>query len=130
MLVFSKKDCIGCKICEVICSIEHTGKINPKQARIRYGDNWPYIGKVDFCRQCAKKACITACPTGALTLANSKMVTIDYTRCTSCFKCSEVCPFGQLPDDGKYPLFCDQCQGKYQCSTWCPTKALRKAGEN
>lgn len=129
MLKFSKNKCIGCSICEVICSMEHEGKVNAKKARIRYRDDWPHIGKVEFCRNCAAKPCIDACKENALTMDINKDLVFNIEACTGCLNCSTVCPFGELPTDGQYPLFCDRCNGAYQCINWCPTKALTKAGE-
>jgi len=129
LLKFKKDKCIGCSICEVICSMEHEGNINTKKARIRYRDDWPQIGKVYFCRNCAAKPCIEACKENALALDSDKNLMFNVDACTGCFDCSQACQFGELPTDGKYPLFCDRCDGAYQCVNWCPTKALTKAGE-
>jgi len=130
MIKYQKEACTGCRICEVICSMEHTGKINPKQSCIQYQDDWPHIGKVEFCRQCAKKACIQACPTEALSLDDQGLVMIKNDLCTGCLACSSACPFGTLPTFRSHPLFCDTCRGEYQCVKWCPAKALIKVGEN
>jgi carbon-monoxide dehydrogenase iron sulfur subunit len=130
LIKYKKELCTGCRICEVVCSMNHLGKINPKEARIQYNDNWPHIGQVNFCRQCAKKACIDACNTGALSLSEDGRVVIDRELCTGCLECSEACIFGVLPSNGSYPLFCDTCDGSYECIKWCPTKALLKVSDN
>lgn len=129
MIKYRKEVCTGCRICEIICSVEHTGKINPKEARIQYRDEWFNIGKVVYCRQCAKKACVTACSSGALSINEQERVAIKRELCTGCLACSEACPFGELPTNGEYPLFCDTCSGSYQCTKWCPSKALEKVGD-
>jgi anaerobic carbon-monoxide dehydrogenase iron sulfur subunit len=124
------KNCTGCRICEIICSLEHYKEINTCRALIRYKDDWPKIGRVDFCRQCPKRNCVTACPEDALFVDEGDFVKIDSNKCIGCLACSEACPFGILPLDGNdHPLFCDTCLGKFQCVEWCPTKALKKAGE-
>ncbi|WP_169734761.1 4Fe-4S dicluster domain-containing protein [Desulfitibacter alkalitolerans] len=129
MLKFSKDKCVGCSICEVICSMEHEGKINTKKARIRYRDDWPQTGKVEVCRNCGAKPCIKVCQENALDLDGDNNLAFKQEACTGCLDCSTACPFGELPTDGQYPLFCDRCNGAYQCINWCPTKALTKAGE-
>lgn len=124
MIKFKKDKCIACRICEVVCSMEHEGEVNTRKARIRYRDDWPHVGKVDYCRHCSKKPCIDACAFEALMIGEDGMVLLNEKLCTSCKECIKACPFGELPSDGKYPLFCDTCKGKYQCINWCPTKAL------
>lgn len=129
MIRFIQKSCTGCRVCEIVCSMEHLKRIEPSQARIRYADNWPRVGKVEFCRQCSKQACVQACLEEALFLSPKGFVQIDRSRCTGCLACSEACPYGSLPTDGEAPLFCDTCSGRYQCVQWCPKKALKKVGE-
>lgn len=130
LIKYQKAACTGCRICEVVCSMHHLGKVNVKEARIQYLDKWPRIGQVVFCQQCAKKACVDACATDALRLSDEGLVILDRELCTGCLDCSEACVFGTLPTNGNYPLFCDTCGGSYECTRWCPTKALTKVGEN
>ena len=129
MIKYIQKNCTGCRVCEIICSMEHIKKINTGQTRIKYYDKWPRVGRVEFCRQCPKRACIQACPQEALYLSPEGYVQMYRERCIACLECSEACPYGSLPTDGRYPLFCDTCSGLYQCVGWCPQKALKKVGE-
>jgi len=129
MIHYNQKNCTGCRICEIVCSLEHIKKISVSHALIKYDDNWPRIGMVKFCRQCPQRACLQSCPVEALYLSPQGCVLLDRERCTGCFSCSSACPYGDLPTDGLYPLFCDKCSGRYQCITWCPRKALTKVGE-
>lgn len=129
MIKYIRKNCTGCHICEVICSMEHFGKVDTKSALISYRDDWPQIGTVEFCRQCPKRSCMGACPEDALYLTSENLVALDKEKCIYCLACSDACPFGSLPTDGKNPLYCDTCSGLYQCVKWCPAKALKKVGE-
>jgi anaerobic carbon-monoxide dehydrogenase iron sulfur subunit len=129
VIKFKQEVCIGCRVCETICSMEHFKEINNSKARIRYRDDWPRIGEVLLCRQCPQRLCIKACPEEALLLNNDGYVQIIRDNCTGCMACSEACPYGTLPVEGNYPLYCDTCNGLYQCVQWCPTKALKRVGE-
>lgn len=130
MIKFIQDKCIGCHICEIICSMEHHNKIKTNASCIKYLDNWPQIGLVEFCRQCSGRSCIDACPEDALHVTEKGFVKVNETKCTSCFACSDACPFGDLPKDEKYPLFCDTCDGLYKCVKWCPSNSLILAGDN
>lgn len=130
MLQFNKNQCFGCRICEIICSISHHKEINTKLAKIRYTDDWPFIGNMNFCRQCKKRSCVSSCPEeGALFINNADLVELRPDKCSGCMRCSEACPFGSLPSMGALPLYCDTCFGEYSCAKWCPSKALKVGGK-
>ncbi len=130
LLKFNVDTCTGCRICEIICSLTHFGEINTKVSNIKYKDEWPKVGKIYFCRQCKSRNCIESCPVeGAININSYGLVAINVDKCTGCMRCSEACPFGNLPTDGQFPLFCDTCSGHYKCVEWCPGKALAKGGE-
>ena len=59
--------CTGCLQCEMACSYEHTGTINPSKSRIKVF-NFEHEGrKVPYtCTQCADAWCMTACPVDAI----------------------------------------------------------------
>jgi Fe-S-cluster-containing hydrogenase component 2 len=121
--------CIGCEICSVVCSLSHLAEINVKRSRIRVSVDEERKADLLVCRQCRQRACIKACPEEALSLAPTGVVEIDRERCTRCLECSEACPFGALPLEGGFPLFCDTCDGDYRCIQWCPTKVLSVSDE-
>ena len=49
----------------------------------------------DSCRFCLGKACLNACPFGAITPGDTKM-RIDPAKCKSCGLCAKSCPFGAI----------------------------------
>ena len=49
----------------------------------------------DSCRFCLGKACLNACPFGAIAPGDAKMH-IDSAKCKSCGKCAQACPFGAI----------------------------------
>ena len=69
--------CAGCRICEMVCSMDHTGECNPERARIRvllteadgFIDNAPMT-----CMHCEKALCEAACPTGAIVMEGLRPV--------------------------------------------------------
>lgn len=69
MVVFEEK-CIGCGICELICSYQRVGEYNPKKSFIKILSNkevnafFPVIHIC--CTECGK--CVEFCPTSALQL--------------------------------------------------------------
>lgn len=124
MIRIKKNTCTGCRICEVICSMEHSKTINNKLSRIRYRDDWPRVGILELCRQCKAKQCKSACVEEALTVNQAGLVELNKDLCNGCMSCIEACPFGSFPTYNGLPLFCDTCNGRYSCVQWCPTKAL------
>jgi Fe-S-cluster-containing dehydrogenase component len=50
---------------------------------------------VKQCRQCTSPLCVYVCPTGACQVdtANGNVRTIDESKCISCKKCLEACPY-------------------------------------
>jgi len=61
--------CTGCLQCEMACSYEHTGAINPSRSRIKVFDFEHEGRKVPYtCTQCADAWCMNACPVDAIVL--------------------------------------------------------------
>jgi Fe-S-cluster-containing hydrogenase component 2 len=130
-IVFEERDfpenCIGCRICEIVCSFVHERAINPKKSRIhvikhhRYGLSHPVV-----CLQCAFPKCAQDCPTGAIDRENG-IVQIDETKCIGCGNCASDCPIGAitLDADKKIAVKCDVCNGHPECVKECPRKVLK-----
>ncbi len=52
---------------------------------------------------------------------------IDYTRCTDCGVCREVCPYGAVDYvDGRYVINRVICEGCLTCTLACPENAIRR----
>ncbi len=62
--------CVGCRTCEVACSLKNTGTVNPTRSRIRIvryekqGEFHNFIPMV--CQQCSTPLCLEACPVNAI----------------------------------------------------------------
>ncbi|MCL4441544.1 MAG: 4Fe-4S dicluster domain-containing protein [Firmicutes bacterium] len=130
MIKINSKDCTGCRICEIVCSMHHYRVVNSERARVRVTTNWPWEDEPVLCRQCRKPKCVESCPRGALAFANNHPV-LDAEKCNSCQACVAACPFKAMfvdPENGM-PIPCDTCDGKYMCSQWCPNKVIEVVGE-
>ena len=122
------ENCSGCRICEVICAIEHFGVNNPKKSAVRVLVTYPQpvVRMPIVCSQCKVPVCADACPVGALKRLDG-VVRLDEHLCVSCMKCVEACPFGAIyaHEDVEHPIKCDMCGGSPQCVAKCPKGALR-----
>ena len=120
--------CSGCKICELVCALEHFGVNNPKKSAVRVVVTYPHpvVRMPVVCSQCKVPVCADACPVGALARADG-VVRLDKETCISCMKCVDACPFGAVfaHEDVAHPIKCDLCGGRPQCVERCPKGALR-----
>jgi len=126
-LSFNIDKCVGCRICELACSIEKLGKINPRKARLHAIYDYPFDDVVFICRQCVFAPCANQCKENAIKRDNRTGAWIvDSTKCIGCGACVEACPFGVITvsSDNNVAVKCDLCNGNPQCVLWCPTGAL------
>jgi Fe-S-cluster-containing hydrogenase component 2 len=129
-LIVSPEDCIGCRICELMCSLHHYGEFNPSLALLRVFKN-PLTGIYipETCSQCAVPACYYACPVkGAIRIdqATGARVIVSN-KCEACKKCYEACPSKMIVYDQARNTYvkCDLCGGNPACVEFCPTRAIR-----
>ena len=120
--------CTGCLQCEMACSYEHTGVIDPSKSRIEVFDFEHEGRKVPYtCTQCTEAWCLNSCPVDAIRIdltTGAKMVFED--TCVGCKVCTIACPFGTInynQDTGKVQK-CDLCEGNPACASACPTGAI------
>ncbi|NIM95735.1 MAG: 4Fe-4S dicluster domain-containing protein [Anaerolineales bacterium] len=129
MLVVDHEKCNGCRLCEMFCSVKHSGVNNPNQSRIHVV-KWPSKGLElpMMCLQCEEAPCIVACPKNALT-RDSAMSRVHYNKdlCIGCKMCMIVCPFGAVGYDisAKRVIKCDLCDGEPVCARVCIPGALQ-----
>jgi carbon-monoxide dehydrogenase iron sulfur subunit len=127
-LVIHPDRCTGCRICEVFCSFEHEGAVQPSMSRIfvRRGEE-PGRFVPLACPQCAHAPCAEACPVDAIAHdAENGAVKIDESTCIGCEACVEACPFGAMAFDAErgVPYKCDLCGGDPECARMCPKGAI------
>lgn len=136
---FDATRCIGCNACAVACKdwndIQPGQKVQWRRVTtFEYGKAQD-VGLFNIslsCMHCAKPACQSVCPTGAITKrAEDGIVVVDQTKCIGCHQCFQACPFGvpQYGADGKMQK-CDLCPDRLAagkdpaCVATCPTLAL------
>ena len=139
----NEKLCINCGSCRTACKMwnglpsEKNYALAPNifthslWSRVNtYRDGTSFHEK---CRHCFDAVCVKACPEDALYYKNGFVVT-DYSKCISCGKCSEVCPYGavktgSLEPYGNKAYKCHACvpepDAVPHCVINCPTEALR-----
>lgn len=123
---FNAEKCIGCRLCQLVCSSTREGVFNPLRACLRVSSEYQHQGGLlvqgNLCDNCG--SCIMACPTGAISQKDGGLK-LEKEICTGCGDCVRVCPkrVVSLNDQGQ-PRLCDLCGGAPQCVVWCPHGAL------
>lgn len=108
--------CCGCKLCEVACSLQHTGSINPWRSRIRV-----FVTE-EFCLP------VIAGPYTDAACNSKAVIIIDGKEVDECVVCRASCPSkSAFKEPGTaIPLKCDFCgePPDPQCVKWCAAEAL------
>ena len=127
------ENCIGCKSCELACSLATSDELNQSKSRITMmtfvEGKYPLSYNVPLtCKQCADAPCLRSCPVSAISRLRNEMktVVIDHESCIKCGKCVAACPFGAMLFDSetREPFKCELCGGQPACASICPTAAI------
>ena len=114
--------CSGCRLCEVVCSLEHEGRIWPEASRIRVMELFPGVNIPVLCSQCSDYPCVKSCPINALSVDDKTgAVIVDESKCDGCGVCIVSCPAKALklhPAKRKV-IVCDLCGGSPRCVEVC-----------
>lgn len=124
--------CVGCRTCEIVCSLAHDGMCQPSLSRIHTEyDPTKTLAKLavmaDVCRQCNMADCYLACEYDALILdPDTGARIIDPNKCLGCGECLAACPWDMIVENGDTGLCtkCDLCGGDPQCVKYCPANAI------
>lgn len=140
--------CIGCGICELVCSIEKSERkaLNPLKSRIMVSRLHPIINIATTCRLCDNAPCVRACPRSALTQSTENgIIMVNERECTGCTWCIKACDYGAITMDPekRVAMVCDLCKGRkgigvwpgrkiasQACIEWCPEEALQLVTSN
>ena len=141
MIVCRIERCLGCRSCEIACTLAHAASDNlydavleqpQPQRRVRVEPAGAGACPMQ-CQHCEDAPCLEACPSGALRRATENgPVLVDAERCIGCKFCVMACPFGviEMSRDGRAVVKCDLCIKRTEagkepaCVSACPTRAL------
>jgi len=127
ILVVDHEKCTGCRLCEMVCSVEHTGVNNPARSRIHVIKwQWEGFELPMVCQQCEEAPCIAVCPKDALS-RDHVLGELNYDLCIGCKMCVTACPFGGMGVDtvARQVIKCDLCDGDPTCVRFCDPDALQ-----
>jgi len=119
--------CVGCAVCEYVCSLEKEKVFNPTKSRIRVVRLHPLINLSVTCRLCEEAPCVASCPRDALEQSEETgVILVDEEKCNGCGWCIEACDYGAitLHPETRVVFTCDLCDGEPKCVEWCPEEAL------
>lgn len=120
--------CVGCRICELICSFYHHKTFKQELSAIKVVKFNSISRDIPLvCEQCDDAPCKKSCPSGSIYLNESTGgYEINRDSCLGCKRCVMSCPFGVLTYDDEYRVIvkCDLCNGKPMCVELCPSEAL------
>jgi carbon-monoxide dehydrogenase iron sulfur subunit len=121
VLLFSEELCIGCHLCEDVCSQAWYKTINRNLSSIRINSLGNGDWSIAVCEQCGQ--CIDVCPTGALSRDKAGVVRLNKKECVGCMSCVGFCPTGTMYYYEEYvePIKCISCG---LCAKECPAGAL------
>lgn len=115
---FDMNSCIGCRTCQIACKDKNDLAIGTlfRQVRSFETGEFPKPGFYHYsstCNHCTAPACITACPTDAISKdMDTGIVLVDEAECTNCGLCKEACPYDvpQIDTVDSVMKKCDMCQ--------------------
>lgn len=133
----NEKWCLGCHLCEYNCAFANSGCDDMVKAlkgvtihpRIQIEEQ-DHISFAVSCRHCDEPLCVKGCITGALTISEDGVITIDQEKCVGCYTCILSCPFGAVmpSDTGHAVQKCELCinnaGGEPACVKGCPNRAI------
>lgn len=129
LVVIEEAQCVGCRQCELICSLKHEKSFSPWLARIHVQrDENLVLAEPVICRQCPDAPCKAACPVGAILKSEATgAYYVDSVECIGCLQCMEACQYQALVFNSATGVVmkCDLCGGQPACVDVCPANVLK-----
>ncbi len=138
-ILIKEEYCMGCRLCEVYCLVQHSKTKNiikaykgeyPKPVSRIIVEEKGYVSFALQCRHCEDAPCLDACMSGAMYRdEKTNAVLCDEKKCVACWMCVMTCPFGVISrniDDKKIASKCDLCANEEEpvCVKNCPNEAI------
>ncbi|HHT64169.1 MAG: 4Fe-4S binding protein [Bacillota bacterium] len=120
-LIAKSELCIGCRLCEEVCSKAYRKENNREKSAIRIDENGEKGYIIHVCNQCG--TCIDICQVPAITRDKNGIVRIKKDLCVGCLSCVGNCPTETMyyHDELTEPFKCIACG---LCAKECPSGAL------
>ena len=97
-MLIDTKNCIGCYACRTAC--QRQNGLEAEVDYIRYEEretgtlpNVAYEAVPLQCMHCEDAPCVSVCPTGASSIDENGIVTVDENKCIGCKYCMTACPY-------------------------------------
>lgn len=118
-VIVNQELCIGCGICEEVCSISFFKVKDKVKSAILI--NKESKEPVNVCSQCGE--CINVCSEEALIRTKNGVVILNKDKCVGCYICAGFCPTlsMRIHEDYVEPFKCIACG---ICVKSCPTGAI------
>jgi anaerobic carbon-monoxide dehydrogenase iron sulfur subunit len=121
VLVTDDTLCIGCHLCEDVCSQAWFKEITRGKSCIRIDGLGNAEWAMTVCNQCGE--CINICPAGAISRDKAGVVRVKKELCVGCYSCVKYCPYLAMHYHGEH-LEAFKCISCGLCAKECPVGAL------
>jgi len=125
-ITLQSNKCIGCRLCELVCSLRDKREFSPREACVSVVDDVKQ-SVIHACLQCGHKMCMDGCLRKALEVDPTfGTIRVVNEKCDGCGKCVLACNNHaiQLVSPQGPVRVCDLCGGEPLCASVCPTGAI------